>query len=82
MKIKVDKEEWENLLKRVAYLEDIGRYDSQYRRYLESHLQEIMEDYFKNKVQTYMVKRDREKIVAEVKKAAINNLFKENEDAE
>ena len=80
MKIKVDKDEWDGLLERVSALEDSDRSNWQYHRYLVDNLQEMMESYFRNKVQTYIVKRDKEMIIAELKEEAMNNLFKEEDE--
>lgn len=77
MKIKVDKKEWESLLQRVSDLEDDQIIDLNYRKNLESRLKEMMENYFKGKVQTYMIKRDKDMIVAEVRGEVMNNIFKE-----
>lgn len=79
MKIKVDENEWEELKKRVEYLESSNSFDTQYHTYLLDHLQEMMEDFFRNKVHTYMVKRDKDMIIAELKSKAIDNIFKEEE---
>lgn len=79
MKIKVDENEWEELKKRVEYLESSNSFDTQYHIYLRDHLQDMMEDFFRNKVQTYMVKRDKDMIIAELKSQAIDNIFKEEE---
>ena len=79
MKIKVDKEEYERLLKRVAELE---RYRAEeWERFggLVNNLQRRMEDFFEKKCMTVMVKRDRDMIVAEVRKNVMDNLFKEKE---
>ena len=83
MKIKVDENEWKELKERVESLEasrDSDRhYDREYHIYLRDHLQEMMEDFFRNKVQTYMLKRDKDMIIAELKSQAIDNIFKEEE---
>lgn len=77
MKIKVDENEWKELKERVEYLESSNSLDTQYHIYLRDHLQDMMEDFFRNKVQTYMVKRDKDMIIAELKSKAIDNIFKE-----
>lgn len=79
MKIKVDENEWEELKKRVESLESSHSLDIEFHMYLRDHLQEMMEDFFRNKVQTYMVKRDKDMIIAELKSKAIDNIFKEKE---
>lgn len=79
MKTKVDKEEYERLLKRVEELEEYR--DTEWGRFgrMEKLLQRYMEDYFEHKCMTVMVKRDRNMIMAEVRKNAMDNLFKEEE---
>lgn len=77
MKIKVDENEWEELKKRVESLESSHSFDRDYHLYLQKHLEELMEDFFRAKVQTYMVKRDKDMIIAELKSKAIDNIFKE-----
>lgn len=79
MKIKVDENEWEELKKRVESIESSHSFDREYHIYLRDHLQEMMEDFFRDKVQAYMVKRDKDMIIAELKSKAIDNLFKEKE---
>ena len=79
MKVKVDKEEYERLLKRVEELEKHREEEWEHFRRLENHLQRYMEDYFEHKCMTVMVKRDRDMILAEVRKNAMDNLFKEKE---
>lgn len=79
MKIKVDENEWEELKKRVKSLESSHSFDREYYLYLREHLEELMEDFFRNKVHTYMVKRDKDMIIAELKSKAIDNIFKEEE---
>lgn len=80
MKIRVDKDEWEELKKRVESLESSHHYDSQYYMSLSDQLQGLMEDFFRDKVQTYMVKRDKDMIIAELKSKAIDNMFKGEEE--
>ena len=79
MKIKVDKKEYEDLLKRVKYLEENREADIRHFMRLEGCMQERMEDFFKHKCMTVMLKRDKDEIVAEVRKRAMDNLFKEEE---
>lgn len=78
MKIKVDKKEYEDLLKRVKKLEEDRKDDCMRFMWLEEHLQERMEDFFKHKCMTVVIKRDKHEVVAEVRRA-MDNLFKEEE---
>lgn len=78
MKIKVDKEEYERLLKRVEELEKYRAEEWERFGGLANNLQRRMEDFFEHKCMTVMVKRDRDMIVAEVRKNAMDNMFKEN----
>lgn len=77
MKIKVDKKEYEDLLKRVKELEEDRATDWKHFMRLEESLQKRMEDFFKHKCMTVVIKRDKDEIVAEVRKQAMDNLFKE-----
>lgn len=81
MKIKVDKEEYEGLLKRVKILERKRSEDWEYMydRWLWTReaLNKMMEDYFKTQCMSVIIKRDKKKIIAEVRKQAMDNLFKE-----
>ena len=82
MKIKVDKEEYDMLLERVAKLEQKTReeYFDLYRnwRWTRETLHKMMEDYFNSKCITVMHKRDKDMIVGEVRKNIMDNLFKED----
>ena len=86
MKIKVDKEEYEYLVKRVKRLEEAvdGRTGEIYRNWAWTRdmLYEMMENYFNNQCMVVMTKRDKNKVIAEVRKKAMDNIFKEvkNED--
>ena len=40
----------------------------------------MMEDYFKSQCISVMVKRDKDMVIGEVRKNAMDNLFKEGED--
>ena len=84
MKIKVDKEEYEHLLEKVDYLEEEVRHNREYLyenwRWTKESLFEMMENYFKTQCITTIVKRDENMIVGEVRKNAINNLFKEDKE--
>lgn len=79
MKVKVDKDEYEQLLKRVKELEE-DRY-SDWKRYkvLSDNMQKYLEDFFTQKCVTVMLKRDKDLIVAEVRKQVTDNLFKEEQ---
>ena len=79
MKIKVDKEEYERLLKRVEELEKYREEEWKHFRVLENNLQRYMEDYFEHKCMAVMVKRDKNMIMAEVRKNVMDNLFKEKQ---
>lgn len=85
MKIKVDKEEYERLLKKVDNLEEEIRNTRESMfdnwRWTRMSLYEMMEDYFKSECISVMVKRDKDQIIGEVRKNAMDNLFKEGEDA-
>ena len=82
MKIKVDKEEYKALLKRVERLEskvneeDFTLYENW--RWTREALEELMEHYFSNRCMTVVMKRDKNEIIAEIRKQAMNNLFKED----
>lgn len=79
MKIKVDKKEYEDLLKRVKYLEENRAEDWKRFMWLEKRLQEYMEDFFKHKCMTVVIRRDKNEVVAEVRKKVMDNLFEEEE---
>ena len=77
MKIKVDKEEYKSLLKRVEELEEHRKTEEERYRHFTYYLQSYLEDFFKHKCMTVMVKRDRNMIAAEIRKNIMDNLFKE-----
>lgn len=81
MKIKVDKEEYERLLEKVDYLEERLDHDRESMfdnwRWTREYLYKMMEDYFKSQCISVMVKRDKDMIIGEVRKNAMDNLFKE-----
>lgn len=83
MKNKVDKEEYERLLERVDYLEERLNRDREAMfenwRWTREELYEMMEHYFKSQCISVMVKRDKDQIIGEVRKNAMDNLFKEGE---
>lgn len=85
MKIKVDKEQYERLLEKVDYLEEeISRTrDGMFNnwRWSREALYDMMEHYFKSKCVSVMVKRDKDQIIGEVRRHAMDNLFKEEENA-
>lgn len=84
MKIKVDKEEYERLLKRVDYLEKELEHEREHLyknwTFAKCQLGKMMEDYFKSQCISVMVKRDKDQIIGEVRQNAMNNLFKEGEE--
>ena len=81
MKIKVDKEEYERLLEKVNYLEERLDRDRESMfenwRWTREYLYKMMEDYFKSQCISVMVKRDKDMVIGEVRKNAMDNLFKE-----
>lgn len=79
MKIKVDKEEYERLLKRVEELEKYRAEELERFGGLVNNLQRRMEYYFEHKCMTVMVERDKNMIMAEVRKNVMDNLLKEQE---
>lgn len=83
MKIKVDKEEYEFLLKRVDDLEkkinELREHMFENWRWTRKSLYKMMEDYFKSQCISVMVKRDKDQIIGEIRKNAMDNLFKEQE---
>lgn len=83
MKIKVDKEEYEFLLKRVDDLEkkinELREHMFENWRWTRKSLYKMMEDYFRSQCISVMVKRDKDQIIGEIRKNAMDNLFKEQE---
>lgn len=81
MKIKVDKEEYTELLERVAALEKKTAEDREHIfenwRWTRDSLYKMMEEYFRHKCITAIVKRDKEQIIGELKTQALDNMFKE-----
>lgn len=81
MKIRVDKEEYTELLERVAALEEKAAEDRERMfdnwQWTRESLYKMMEDYFKDKCIAAIVKRDREQIIGELKKQVLDNVFKE-----
>ena len=79
MKIKVDKEKYENLLNRVKELEEYRNTEEERYRHVTYYLQSYLEDFFKHKCMTIIVKRNRDMIATEIRKNMMDNLFKEKE---
>lgn len=79
MKVKVDKDEYEHLLKRVKELEEDRDSDWKRFRYMEDNMQKYLEDFFTQKCITVMIKRDKDLIEAEVRKRVTDNIFKEEQ---
>lgn len=79
MKIKVDRKEYEDLLRRVEKLEEDRDFYKKYLIRVYNGLEERMEDFFKHKCMTVMLKRDKNEVVAEVRRVIEHNLFKEEE---
>lgn len=83
MKIKVDKKEYELLLERVKKLEEKVRDENfdlfENWKWTQESLLKMMEDYFSSQCINVMVKRDKNMIVGEVRKQAMDNIFKEKE---
>lgn len=80
MKIKVDKEEYKSLLKRVEELEEYRETSEERYRHVKNYLQRYLEDFFKHKCTVTMVKRDRNMIAAEIRKNIMDNLFKKEKN--
>ena len=83
MKIKVDKKEYEDLLKRVEALEkavdDETGYIFENWKITRDGLYSMMRDFFETQCIVTLVKRNREEIIGEVKKRVMDNIFKEEE---
>lgn len=79
MKVKVDKKEYERLLKRVEELEEYRETEHERFMWLVNNMERQMEDFFEHKCMTVMVKRDRGMIMAELRKNVMDSLFKEKE---
>lgn len=77
MEVKVDKEEYERLLKRVEELEKYRKAEDERFAWLTNNMQRHMEDFFNHKCMTVMVKRDKDMILAEVRKNVMDNMFKD-----
>lgn len=79
MKIKVDKDEYEQLLKRVKELEEDKYSDWKRIKDLTDNMQKYLEDFFKQKCISVMIKRDKDLVEAQVRKKVMDNLFKEEQ---
>lgn len=81
MKIKVDKKEYEYLIERVSKLEEAvdGRTGQIFDNWTWTRemLYKMMEDYFNRQCMVVMMERDKNKVIAEVRKKAMDNIFKE-----
>ena len=83
MKIKVDKEEYEQLLARVEKLERDNA--SSWEKFIDAErrirqmVRDSMENYFTDKCRVVMIKRDKDAIVAELRSQAMDNIFKGEE---
>ena len=78
--IKIGKKEYESLLKRVEELEKYRKAEEERFGWLTNNMQRFMEDFFEKKCMTVIVKRDKDMILAEVRKNVMDNMFKENEE--
>lgn len=83
MKIKVDKKEYEALLERVKKLEEKVQDESldlfENWKFTRETLYDLMKSYFETQCITTIVKRDKDQIIGEVRKQALDNIFKEEE---
>lgn len=83
MKIKVDKDEYELLLERVTKLEEEIRDENfslfENWKWTRETLYDMMKHYFNNRARTILIKRDKDKIVGELRALALDNLFKEKD---
>ena len=81
MKVKVDEKEYLDLIKRVERLERAieDRQGFIFRSWeiTEERLYRMMEQYFDNRTRDILFRRDRDKIIGELRKVAMNNIFKE-----
>lgn len=79
MKVKVDKDEYEQLLKRVKELEEDRDLDWKRFNALTENMQNYLENFFTKKCITVMIKRDKDLVEAEIRKKVMDNLFKEEQ---
>ena len=82
MKIKVDKDEYESLLKRVDALEESNKFQSLHISDLIESQYKRMDAYFAEKTKVVLIKRDKEKIIGELRTQAMDNIFREKADEE
>ena len=83
MRIKVDKKEYEALLERVKKLEEKIQDENfdlfENWKFTREALYDLMRSYFETQCITTIVKRDKEQIIGELRKQALDNIFKEEE---
>lgn len=83
MKIKVDEKQYLDLIKRVDRLErtieDRTGFIFHSWELTNERLYSMMEQYFDNRTRTILLRRDKDKIIGELRKVAMDNLFKEEE---
>ena len=83
MKIKVDEKEYLNLIKRVDRLEraveDRTGFIFHSWELTNERLYRMMEQYFDNQTRVTILRRDKDKIIGELRKVAMDNIFKEEE---
>lgn len=81
MKVKVDEKEYLDLIKKVDRLEraveDREGFIFRSWELTEERLYRMMEQYFDNRTRDILFRRDRDKIIGELKKVAIDNIFGE-----
>lgn len=80
MKIKVDKDEYEQLKKGFSILKRNYTYLVDRVEYINKNLDDRIATFLQNKTHTYMVERDKDMIVAEVRENIMKNIFKEREE--
>ena len=78
MKIKVDEKEYKALIARVETLEAKVELSQDYATILMERMRGEIEQFFDNKCRVVMVKRDKNEIVSELRRQAIDNIFKED----
>ena len=77
MRVRVDKKEYKSLLDRVERLEEKVAHSERHVDILMKRMREEVERYFQEKCRLVVVKRDKEEIVAGLRKQVIDNIFKE-----
>lgn len=84
MKVKVDEKEYLDLIKRVDRLEraveDRTGFIFHSWELTDERLHRMMEQYFDNRTRTILLRRDKDKIIGELRKVAMDNIFKEIEE--